>query len=303
MKNKKGVTPFELDPFTTRGKRTDNLYKPDNIYAKSFFSNLAVMAFVFIDFFTLFQVWNLVQTENPLYVYCVAFGCAVALDVPLAIAAIALKRYHDRMSSKLSATIICSLSIIVFAIAFVFSLMFRLVTKELTFDIGTSSTITNIMTEQTVNSDDKNTILYAALFNGMIPLLTSISSFVISYFSYDPVNARLYKKEKERIALQSNIIKADVAIAQAEDAETYCRKLLYREDDLYNAEVEKLKCDSNILRQLARMLIMEKLQNASNVTTITESAKDVNEQAVIDERQGTRFTDYIEEKCTAVESE
>lgn len=272
MKNiRRSNSPFSLDSYGTRVNRSNNLYRPDSIYSRPIFSNIAVLAFVFIDFFCLFTVWNLVQTEDMVYVCCVALGCAVALDVPLAIAAIALKRYHNGLSSKKEAMIIMAISVSVFAIAFVFSLIFRLVTKDLSFDTGTSSTLVNTVGEmETDTTEDNLSICFAALFNGVIPLLTSLSSFVISYFS-SPLNRKLKQLETERITLQSNILEVDKALAQAEDALTHCDGLLEREQDLYFEFIDKLDSECQSLKQLARIIIMEKLQTPENVTALTES--------------------------------
>ena len=62
----KKVFVFKQDPYRSRDGRANYLNKPDTIYARPWFSNLAVLAFVFVDLFCLKVVWNLVQTEDPL---------------------------------------------------------------------------------------------------------------------------------------------------------------------------------------------------------------------------------------------
>ena len=93
MKESKSL--FHMDGWKSRMERLDFLNKPDNIYAKAWFGTLCVLAFCFIDLFCLKTVWNLVQTEDYIFVYCCAVACAIALDVPLAICALAVKKWQD----------------------------------------------------------------------------------------------------------------------------------------------------------------------------------------------------------------
>lgn len=267
---------FKQDSYRSRIGRVSYLHKPDTIYARPWFSNLAVLAFVFVDLFCLKVVWNLVQTEDPLFIWCVAIACAVALDVPLAIAGIVMKRYDQGLCDKKEKNIILILSVAVFAIAFIFSFVFRLYTRDLSFDIGTGATLTNTLEMAVTNQNaEEPSVIVAAAFNGIIPLLTSISSYVISYFGYDPLGMKIAKLEIERIGLQSNILEAERAIAQAETSEEYCRSLIARENDLYRTFQGRLMSDEMELKQLVRVLIMEKQKTPEEVTEIARNGEEL----------------------------
>ena len=272
----KKTSVFKQDSYHRRGVRVRNLHKPDTIYARSWLSNLAVLAFVFVDLFCMKVVWNLVQTEDPLFIWCVAVACAVALDVPLAIAGIVMKRYDQGICNKKEKNIILILSVTVFAVAFIFSFVFRLYTRDLSFDIGTGSTLTNTLEVTTTDSNVENpSIVVAAALNVVIPLLTSISSYVISYFGYDPLGMKIFKLETERVGLQSNILEAERALAQSETSEEYCRSLLARENDMYYTFQERLMSDGIELKQLVRILIMEKQKTPEEVTGIVRNGEDL----------------------------
>ena len=102
----KKISPFNLDRYGSREERAADMNKADNIFANGVFGGLAVFIFVLIDFVCLRVVWNLVQTENPFFIDCIAVACAAALDVPLAIAAIVLKKYtqglYDRQGNRMA---------------------------------------------------------------------------------------------------------------------------------------------------------------------------------------------------------
>lgn len=294
------TSPFKLDRYHGRTDRVNSISKPDNMYAKAWFANLAVAAFVFIDLFCLKVVWNLVQTEDPLYVWCVAFACAAALDVPMAIAAIAQKRYQQGMYSKQERNIVVFLSIAVFVVAFVFSLGFRVLTRDLSFDIGTGSTMTNTMATTAVETDtDNSAVWFAALFNGVIPLLTSISSFVVSYFGCDPLGMKIVKLEKERIGLQSNILEGEKALAEVGTVEEHCRALIARENDLYAGFMQRLDADALEMKQLVRVLLMEKLGTPEDVTTMTESGAKLMEQYEMSDAPAQELPSFIDNQLTS----
>ena len=293
MSNKTSISPFTLDSYGTRVKRAKSIYKPDNLYARQLTNYLAILVFFSIDLFCLATVWNLVQLDSPFYAWSVAVGCALALDVPLAIGAIALKKHHHGLMDKKEAMITLVLSVIVFAIAFVFSIGFRLVTKDLTFDVGTTSTLINTAGVNEASNENNTTIWFAALFNGVVPLLTSISSFVVSYFSTNPVNDKLKTLETERITLQANLLEADMALSQADDAITHCNGLLAREKDLYKEFIEKLNSENQSLKQLARIILMEKLGNSNDVTALTESGVKVYNELKHLEEPGGELESFI----------
>jgi len=276
MKKNFEQSPFHLDSFHSRKTRVENLNRPDTVYARMWFSNFAVLIFVCIDLFCLKVVWNLVQTESPVFVYCLAFACAAALDIPLAIAAVTLKKYMQGLCGKQEKNIILAISVAVFVVAFAFSFGFRFITKDLSFDIGTSSTLTNTLASSQEDAQGSSiAVVFAALFNGIIPLLTSLSSFVLSFFSYDPIKIKLVKLEEEKIALQANILEAEKGLAQTEATDRHCAELVAREEDLFSQFINRLDADGAELKQLVRVILMEKLDSSESVTAMYRSGEKI----------------------------
>lgn len=300
----KANSPFKLDSYKKRSDRVDIIHRPDSIYAKTWFSNLAVLLFVFIDLFCLKVVWNLVQAEDPYYVWSVALACAAALDVPLAIAAVSQKKYQQGICTKTERNTIVCLSIAVFAIAFVFSLGFRVLTRDMTFDITTAGTIVDELgREVQVEETDVPAVLFASLFNGVIPLLTSISSFVISYFSCNPVEMKLSRLEKERIGLQSNILEAKKALAETETSSEHCIKLIARENDLYAEFIDQLYADALALKQLVRIILMEKLGSPDDITAMSDSAEKLQKENCLSEETEQELPEYVNKQITEAQNQ
>lgn len=297
----KKTNPLKLDLYDTKGKRASKLSKAETIYLKSWFTNLIIVVFVVIDYFCLQTIWNYVQTEDRLYVILIALACAIALDVPMAIAAMSLTRYRQKLLGKGRAFAICGTAFSVFILAFTFSLLFRVVTKDIAFDVSASSTTVNTIGSSAAVTDYADTtsqiVLFSGLFSGIIPLLTSLCSFALVLFSYNPIQARQFKLEKAKIQLEANIVELNEAIAQCSSAAYRCRGLLAREHDLFANEIEKLNSDYNLLMQIARQTFMIKLGEAEDITTLAKSGQAAYEALHLDDAPRIEMSDFINSIC------
>lgn len=290
----KSNNTFKQDPYYTRKERISFLNKPDTVFARSWLCGLVVLGCVFVDLLCMKVIWNLVQTENPLFVWSIAAACAVALDVPLAIAGTAVKRYHQGLGSRREKNIILILSVAVFTIAFICSFIFRLYTRNLSFDIGTGSTLTNTMEAAVVENNTNNSaVIVAAVFNGILPLLTSATSYIFSYFSSDFLGKKIARLEKERVGIQSNILEAEKALIQAETSEVYCNSLIARENDLYHGFLSRLEADGLELKQLVRILVMEKQNSPEAVTEVAKGGQELLEKYPADQEPERELLEYI----------
>lgn len=280
MFNKRKNEALALDDYGTRLWRTHQLNKSDSVYANSLVANIATVLFVIIDFICLYTVWNTVQTESSLMIALIAVGCAVCLDVPLAIAGNALKSHHQRLKDKTGTMIVMVLAVITFLVTFIFAFWFRLETKELTFDISSGSTLTNTLAETTTSeTNDSNAVVVAALFNAIVPLCTSIASFVISYFAANPLGEKIARLDKAIITLDSNLAEIEQVCQEAEGIQNYKQYLLAREEDMYRQFCESSEAQGIVRKQAVRFVIMEMLGTPDDITVLTESGEGVNKKA------------------------
>lgn len=269
-------SPFKHDAYRTREKRLSYVSKSDTIYASNLVAYGTVIGCVIIDFYLHYVKWNLVQMESPIYVCMAAIACAVALDVPLAIAGVVLKRYHQGCCGKQEKNLVMVLAIGVFAIAFLCSFGFTYVTRDLVFTMGSAGTITNTVaeTQQAGEQEAEHIgIVMAALYNSILPLLTSLASFIVSYFSYDPLKQKLRKYEKEKIGIQNNLMEAEKAMAEADDE--YCERLIARENDKYAEMKQQINAENAYFKELTRMIMTEKMTTPDQNDAIGRNGKEV----------------------------
>jgi len=280
-----------------RSKLIDKINKPDSIYASEILGNILTVLFVGIDLACLYSVWNGIQTENPIIIILIAVGCAVCLDVPLAIAAHALAAYKQGVSNKGKSYTILIISIVLFVIAFVFTLVFRVINKDM-FDTSSASGLVNTMNSNTAEIEpeksDSSKIMIAALFTGVLPLLTSLASFVVNYFSARPLDKKIANLKKNKIAYETIIAEYVAVLEESEKADEYCSELMAREQDVFEAEKQKLYTESGIAKQEVRLDIMKKI-NASpeGITQITASSKAVAKKPDTP-FPNSKLTSYIE---------
>ncbi len=279
----KSHNPVAIESYHSRGGRVKSVYTPDNIYQKKLFGIIVVLGCVAIDLCCLFATWDGVQMADPVVTFSIALACAVALDVPLAVAAEALKKYHHRMLNfnEMMFTVIPAVAI--FMIAFFFSFGMRMVTGANSFGDSASVTLIDSSGAAVVATDSESDSLivrWASLFSGVVPLLTSIASYVVSYFSAAPLNNKLRLLQAEKVGLDNNIIELDVAVSQAEDSVTHCERLLAREEDLYRSFLSKLDAEERALKERYRNILKEKVGTAEAITVITESSAELDKPVV-----------------------
>lgn len=222
------------------------LNKPETIYSKQSVSTIAVLIFVTIDFVCLYSLWNSTMTNSPAMVYLRCLGCAIGLDVPLSIAAYSLKLYNQKLTNRTETILLMGISLSVFSVAFIFYFSYMIAARNILFDIGSGSNI-NFETaagnaQDTVNN---GTLAIAASYSGTVPLITSLSAFVISYFGFDPLATKINRHEKALINLDEAKTSRLKSLEQIADPAKYVQEMVAFEDEKYNSFIEIIDSAEN----------------------------------------------------------
>lgn len=265
----------------SRVKTVKNLSKPDTIYGKAWFSTLLVLVFVAIDFSWLANKWNLLQTGGDGYRYGIALGFAVALDVPMAVVAVVLKRYHQGLTGrKISVATIVAVAIVTFLGAFFANFFVGIVARDQLFSLSENGGLVDAAAGAAagIANMDSKTILYLAAANGLLPLFTSLSSFVFSYFAYNPLRNEITKQEKAKVELQSEITKINKELAESPMVEAYKEEMLEREEQLFKEFMQRLEAEYQEMKQTAGSVLMEKMKTPAEVTVVFRDRQKQMEQ-------------------------
>lgn len=141
-------------------------FKPMTIYGASWFNYLYIALFVSTDFY-----FQYILFDNSSYLdfagkVITSLAFATLLDIPLSIAASVIKEHNAGYRTKSDTVVISSLAVLVFALTFAVQLYYKL----------------NL-------PDCEDRLLN--LITGVSPFLTSIATFLSTYYSYCPARKGL----------------------------------------------------------------------------------------------------------------
>lgn len=275
LKNKPN-NPTTVDEYNTRLERNTAYNKPASIMENGIICYLFTAFFAAADFCCLQMSWNTVQTSSPWVITLIALSCAVCLDVPLAIAGVAFKAYRQGLKSKKDMLYIMIPSIAVFTLVFVFGLIFKIITRTATFeDANTAGGLVNNLSEQS-NPEESQSILFAALFSGVIPLCTSIASFVIAFRSTDPKKKKIQRLQRKKIKIEGQLTEIEQTLKENDNIKANGIILIEREKDLFRQFVEEVLMVEGIRRQAANQALQEHLNTPDAVSVLSEYGAGVN---------------------------
>lgn len=268
------------DGYTTRVTALKRVSSPGIIYAKKWVSVFATALFVAADAVCLYSTLNSLSVSNPFMIILITAVSAFVLDVPMAYAGWKYKSYQQGLESKHNAFLVMILAVVSFIVTLIFYFALRIVTRDLVFDVGASSTLTNSVSqiEQQTDTSASRTILIAAIFNGIIPLVTSLASFLVTFATTNELDDKINKIKTSKIRKQSNIIDLNVALTEAGKKKEHCKKLMSREKDMYDAHQSQIDMQIANNKQLARIIIMQKLNDPQAINDISESAREINQE-------------------------
>ena len=270
------------DSYSTRLAREKQLAGSNDVYTNKYLGLILTFVFVIVDSFCCYSCWNAIQTQSPIMNILMTVACALTLDVPPMFCAYSLVAYKQGLISEKRAKIITIATLIVVGLVISFYFAFRIITKDIIFDGGTVGNIVN-SADGTYESENSNnlTTLFPAIFSGILPLATSIASFVVTFLTVSPIKDKLFKLRKAKITAQSNIVDLKMALKEAENSMPYSDYLIAREDDLYTNFCDEISAQSNVLKQTARVIIMKKLANADSISEVADDGNIINAECEI----------------------
>lgn len=272
FKNK--PNPIATEFYGDRSKRINTIHRSDSIFTTQVFSIIMTALFVLCDAITIKSLWNAVVTDNAIMNWLLTISVACVLNVPLAIAGNQTRKHQQGLTSRSHAMTILVLSVVTFGIVFVIQLLFRLDMRDLIFGTAQNGLSSSLNTSGQASSS--NTLI-PAIFSGVLPMVTSIASFVINLCS-NPLNTILRRLKKELVAIESNLDELQRMLQESYYVNQHKDLLLAREDDTFKNFVDETFAAEAILRNAVRVAIMELLQSADDINILSEDADNVNKE-------------------------
>lgn len=251
---------------------TSKKYKADTPMDKSFVPYLIMVLCGTIDAACFINLFKMISYDSPFLLGIQVAGFLFAFDVVPLYLGIQFRRIKQGLSKD---KFIMWLAFIVCAMACVLNIVLRLMTMDqmapdlssaTTSFIGTAAQEVQVSEETGVDP----TALGLALVGIVIPFVTSLGSFFISYLTYNPLMVRK-RNEEELLGEKKDEIRRLDAILFEYDADTEFAEHLIQDDEGKFQEMKKMQralvlsyCD------YVRQRLKEHLANPTAINALSE---------------------------------
>lgn len=214
-------------------------YRADTPLDKSFVPYLIMVFCAIVDASVFISLFKMISYDSPFMLGVQVAGCLFAFDVVPLYLGIQLRRIKQGISKD---RFIMWLALVVCVLACVMNVVLRLMTVEqMSPDLSSATTsyFGTVAQESQTTSIDA-TAVALTIFGIILPVLTSVGSFFISYLTYNPLKVRK-RLEEEMLAEKKDEIRRLDAILTEYDADTEFAEYLVQDDEGKFEEMKKMQ--------------------------------------------------------------
>lgn len=214
-------------------------YRADTPLDKSFVPYLIMVFCAIVDASVFISLFKMISYDSPFMLGVQVAGCLFAFDVVPLYLGIQLRRIKQGISKD---RFIMWLALVVCVLACVMNVVLRLMTVEqMSPDLSSATTsyFGTVAQESQTTSIDA-TAVALTIFGIILPVLTSVGSFFISYLTYNPLKVRK-RLEEEMLAEKKDEIRRLDAILTEYDADTEFAEHLVQDDEGKFKEMKKMQ--------------------------------------------------------------
>lgn len=218
---------------------TSKKYRADTPLDKSFVPYLIMAFCAIVDASVFISLFKMISYDSPFMLGVQVAGCLFAFDVIPLYLGIQLRRIKQGLSKD---RFIMWLALVVCVLACAMNVVLRLMTMEqMSPDMSSATTsyFGTVAQESQITSIDA-TAVALTVFGIILPVLTSVGSFFISYLTYNPLKVRK-RLEEEMLAEKKDEIRRFDAILTEYDADTEFAEHLVQDDEGKFEEMKKMQ--------------------------------------------------------------
>lgn len=246
-------------------------YKADTPLDKSFVPYLIMLFCAAVDAAVFISLFKMISYDSPFMLGIEVAGFLFAFDVVPLYIGIQLRRLKQGISKD---RFILWLAFTVCVLACVTNVTLRLTTmNQMSPDLSSASTsyFGTVVTEVNDKTTDP-TAIALTIFGIVLPLLTSIGSFFISYLTYNPLKVRMRTAEEVLTEKNDEIRRLD-AVLDEYDADLEFADHL-REDDEGKYEAMKKMDLAKVINycEYVRLAFEEYLKNPTSINALSEES-------------------------------
>lgn len=214
-------------------------YRADTPLDKSFVPYLIMAFCAIVDASVFISLFKMISYDSPFILGIQVAGCLFAFDVVPLYLGIQLRRIKQGLSKD---KFIMWMALVVCSLACTMNVVLRLMTMEqLAPDLSSATTnyFGNVAQESQATGID-TTAIALTIFGIVLPVLTSVGSFFISYLTYNPLKVRK-RFEEEMITEKKDEIRRLDAILAEYDADADFAEHLVQNDEGKFQEMKKMQ--------------------------------------------------------------
>lgn len=244
-------------------------YNADTPLDNSFVPYLIMLFCGVVDGAVFLNLFKLISYDSVFMLAIQVGGLLFACDVVPIYIGIQLRRLKQGLSKD---RFILWLALAVCVLAFAMNIALRVTTIDLMApDLSsTSSSFYGTVAEETAESGIDPTALSLTIFGMVLPLLTSIGSFFISYLTYNPLKVRQRRQEEMLTEKNDEIRRLEALLSEYDADEEFAEHL--KEDD--HGKLEEMKKTQRAVVigycDYVRQRLKEHLGNPTAINALSE---------------------------------
>jgi len=229
--------------------------RPDTLWNHPVFLVVVILLCATVDFMCFKQLFDSFLLDAPAIRWTTIFGMLFAFDfVPIYLGLNYRKR---RQGYNVSAGMLAAMAAI-FVLAFAVNVYLRIAFRDLVLP-DLSQTSSSVFGSVSTGSAGSARALPYAIFASVVPLLTSVGSFAISYFMANPLRQEKLALDAERDELSDRIGQLDAVLQEYDADPDFQGRLKADDEEKYTAMRQLIREKRETYRDYVRERIKEHL--------------------------------------------
>ena len=256
--------------FHGRDIMTEQRYRPESGWEHPVMSFLVMFVCASLDFIMFKQLFASFLYDKPWIQWVALTGLLIGFDVaPIYLGRSTKKRSQGLGRNKAVAVVMgCAFAL---AAAAYFSL--RIVMKDQVLP-NLQEMTTSIFGDVSLGIPVNKFALPYALFSGVLPFVTSLVSFGISFDTANPRNQRLMRLECDQHNLEREMDQIQAALAEYRESGNLQERLSREDDAQYQSAKKMIQEQACEYADYVRIKIMEKLKTPAAANALSKDRRD-----------------------------
>lgn len=273
MRNRKSLWTMDKQGnlvFPLREAQLNGAYTPDSKWEHPYAAIIIMLVCGTLDYVVFKSTFSSILYDAVWLQRLSVIGFLVAFDLAPIYLGILVKKSSQGMKVSTFAVITLSTA---FALALVGNVWLRITIKDILVPADSVSS-TSIFSSSTSSTDSNSAALPYAIVSSILPLATSIVSFVASYMSSNPLRDKLKKLREKQVELEDAIGQLEAVVEEYDEETDYKARLLDEDDSSYENAVRITQELGFMYADYVRERIKEHLGDAAATNELSKDCRD-----------------------------